>query len=127
MVNRKNWIWWLLSVVGLSLSYILCRFVFLNVHGMKDWPTALAIAIFIVLTIALISQKRVIAVMSVAGYLAGFAVGAIFSSDSLDAGGGTINNYWIIWTSVIVVSITAGIFIEFLIKRFSAGRLHKRQ
>ena len=116
-MKRKNLICGLLSIAGLSISYILCRFVFFDIHGMKQWPTILAIASFVVILLSLIFKNRVTMAMAAAGYLVGFAVGAIFQSHSYDQGGGEINNYWIIWTIVVVVSMVIGAAFDFLQKR----------
>ena len=116
-MKRKNLICGLLSIAGLSISYILCRFVFFDIHSMKQWPTILAIASFVVILLSLIFKNRVTMAMAAAGYLVGFAVGAIFQSHSFDPGGGAISNYWIIWTIVEIVSIVTGVIFDLYIKK----------
>lgn len=107
-MHKKDWIWLLSSAAGLALSYLLCRFVFFPLHGMKQWPTLLAAAGLAVLSVSWPFQKRAVMVMTVIGYLGGYALGEIFHTHGLDPGGGGTNNLWFIWTVAFWVSIVTG-------------------
>ena len=114
-MNRKKLLSPLAFIIYFALSYYFCNIILAHTHGMKDWSNLLAAVSFIVLIIALIFKKKFIALMSVVGYSGGYLIGLIFNSDGVDPGGGTTNNFWLIWTAVVIVSIIAGPVIEFIV------------
>ena len=89
---------------------------FFDLHGMKQWPNILAIIGLIVIVIASIADQRIIGVSTVAGYLGGFILTMIFNTNSLDQGGGTLNNAWIIWTALFIISLLIGLILNFIYK-----------
>jgi len=117
MKNKKNLILHLISLGILCLGYVLTRFVFFDLHGMKQWPLVLFLCGIIVIAISFIAKAKQVPIFTALSYIAGFTVGAIFQTDGLDAGGGKINNLWIIWTVVFVCFILASILTELLAAR----------
>ena len=114
-MSIKNKILWGISTVGLlTISYWLFRFIFFETHGMKDWPSALAMASLIIIIIATIFGKKIIPILTLVGYIGGFIISMIFNIDSVDPGGGRTNNAWIIWGVVFIISILIGIILNFL-------------
>lgn len=108
---------WSLAMLGLTgLSFLLSRYVFFGLHGMKQWPEVMALAAAAVVILAGIRGDRLLSAGAVAGYLGGFILAMIFNRDGVDQGGGTTNNAWFIWTTVFLIAITAGAVGE-LIKR----------
>jgi len=69
-----------------------------------------------VIVIASIADQRIIGVSTVAGYLGGFILTMIFNTNSLDQGGGTLNNAWIIWTALFIISLLIGLILNFIYK-----------
>ncbi len=109
----KNKILWGICSIGcLGFSYWLCRFAFFGIHGMKQWPNALAVVGLVIVVIASIVGKRKLSIATVAGYIGGFIIAMIFNTDGLDPGGGRTNNAWIIWGCVFILSVIIGLFIE---------------
>lgn len=106
-----------LSPFGVLLvGFLLCRFVFFNLHGMKEWPFDLFVAGVVVLLVSLIAKKQFVPWFTSVGYLVGFLAGVIFYTEGFDPGGGRTDNLWQIWTIVFVVSILVGIVFEIVMK-----------
>ncbi len=108
----------LLSIIILAISYVLCRFVFFNLdwHGMKSWPSVLAIVGLFIIVVAMIGNKKYLPFIVDGGYLIGFFVGKIFNVDGVDLGGGATSNLWEIWSIFFVSSIILGCLFEHLIR-----------
>ena len=104
------------SFAILLLSFVLCRFVFFELHGMKEWPVDLLAAGLIVLLISLLTRRKYVPWFTAGGYLLGFLAGVIFHSEGFDPGGGRTDNLWQIWTIIFVGCILAGIVFEIVIK-----------
>lgn len=112
-IDVKNKTLWGVCMTGLlAVSYWLCRFVFYGMHGMKDWPNMLAMVGLIIIVIASIVGKRILAVATVVGYMGGFVLAMIFHTHGVDQGGGGTNNAWIIWGCVFILSIIVGLFMD---------------
>lgn len=113
--NRKNKILLGVSMIGLlAISYWIFRYALFDIHGMKQWPNILAIVSLIIIIIAFINNRRTISMMTIVGYIGGFILAMLFNTDGIDQGGGRINNGWIIWGIVFIVSILAGIILELI-------------
>lgn len=104
-------------IAGLGISYVLCRFVFFDLYGMKSWPTTLASVGLVVIFIAVLANLRILGLASVAGYLIGFILAMLFNTDSLDPGGGALNNAWIIWGAVFLISMLLGFTLDVISMR----------
>jgi len=118
MKNKANNIVWAVgAAVCLGLFYILSRPEYFNLHGMKQWPNVLLIVGMVVLLAAVVLGLRMTMVGMVAGYGLGFAAGMLFNTDSLDPGGGTLNNAWIIWTVTYAAAIFIGFVWDMVLKR----------
>lgn len=112
MLNKKNIILHLLSLCVLCIGFVLCRYMFFDIHGMKAWPVDLFVVGIVFLVISFFLKYKITPICTSAAYLIGFIAGATFQTDGVDAGGGTTNNLWIIWTVVFVCIILAGIICE---------------
>ena len=105
-------LWTAGSLLAVGIGYLLCRYTFFELHGMKQWPTILfGFCLFAVLVAAFFDARRVM-LGTVAGYPVGLVLGLIFQTDGADPGGGRTNNLWLIWTAVILAAILAGIVWE---------------
>ena len=68
--DKKNKILWSIGIIGiLGISYLLCRFIFFDMHGMKQWPSLLAIVGLIIIVIASVLGNRIVALLTVVGYM----------------------------------------------------------
>ena len=116
-MDIKNKILWGISTIGLlGISYLLCRFSFFQMHGMKQLPNLLAILSIVIIVIATIFGNRITPLATVIGYMGGFILAMIFNTDGVDPGGGSTNNAWIILGVVFILSILIGIILSFISK-----------
>ena len=106
---KKKIIIHLLSLGVLCSGFVLCRYVFFDIHGMKQWPVILFAIGIIAVAISFILEGKTTPVCTAFSYIAGFVVGVMFQTDGTDAGGTTTNNLWIIWTVVFICLILAGV------------------
>ena len=106
----------MVSFIILLFGFLLCRFVFFELHGMKEWPVDLFVVGLIVLLISLLARRKYVPWFAAGGYFLGFLAGIIFHTEGFDPGGGKTDNLWQIWTVVFVVCILAGIVFEIVMK-----------
>lgn len=108
MLNKKNLIIHFLSLGALCIGFILSRYVFFDIHGMRQWPAVLFGIGIIAIAISFILKGKVMPVCTALSYTVGFISGIIFQTDGTDAGGTPTNNLWIIWTVVFVCLTLSG-------------------
>ena len=112
MFNKKNIQIHLLSFFILAIGFILCRFVFFNIHGMKQWPELLFVAGLVFLAISFLIKGKTAPVFTSLAYSVGFISGTLLKTNSADPGGGSMNNLWIIWTVVFFFLALIGFVTE---------------
>jgi len=112
MFTKKNILTHLLSMCVLCIGFVLCRYVFFEMHGMKQLPVLLfGIGMFLV-AISFFLKGNVTPICTSFAYIVGFVVGVIFETDGIDASGATTNNLWIIWTVVFICCTVVGVISE---------------
>ena len=107
---------YVVSLGILLLGFVLFRFVFFGLHGMKEWPVILLVTGVIVLLLSLLTRRKYVPWFTAGGYLFGFFGGIIFHKEGLDPGGGRTDNLWQIWTITFVFCIVAGGITEVVMK-----------
>jgi len=113
----KRIVWGVGASLVLLLSCLLCRFVFFEMHGMKDWPWILLIFGLTVLLISMFLFSQKVIICTATGYIIGFVVAVIFSSDYYATYYGPEivvlreNNFWSIWTLAYLAVIVAGVLL----------------
>lgn len=112
MKNQKRIVTLLISAALLLTGFVLTRYVFFDLHGMKQWPLTLLVIGAIVAGISWMFKARLVPIVTVAAYSVSFLIGALLQTDSVDAGGMRTNNLWIIWTGVFLFLTVAGIVAE---------------
>ncbi len=117
MDTKGKILWGLVILVILGVGFWLTRFVFFDIHGMKDWPGALAVFGAAAIVLSLLLGSRITGLATVLGYLGGFALAMLFGTEGVDPGGGSTNNAWKIWTVVLVLSIPVGALVDFLLSK----------
>ena len=112
MFTKKNILTHLLSVCVLCIGLVLCRYVFFEMHGMKQLPVLLfGIGMFLV-ALSFFLKGKVIPICISFAYIVGFVAGVVFGTNGIDAGGGATNNLWIIWTVVFICCTVVGVISE---------------
>ena len=114
--NKKVLLAHLICLGILLLGFVLCRYVFFYLHGMKEWPVDLFIVGLAALLVSLFARKQYVPWFTAGGYVLGFLLGIVFHAEGTDTGGGKTDNLWIIWTVVLAVCILAGILYEIWMK-----------
>ena len=112
MLNKKNIILHLLSLCGLCIGFVLCRYVFFDIHGNIGLPVWLFVIGMVSMAISFFLEGKTTPIFTALAYIIGFIAGAIFQTNGVDAGGGATNNLWIIWTIVFVCITLASIVCE---------------
>ena len=112
----KRTVTFLISAGLLCVGYVLTRYVFFDLHGMKQWPLTLLIIGAIISGISVVQKARVIPIVIGAAYSVSFLMAALMQTDSVDAGGMRTNNLWIIWTGVFLFLTAASIVAEFAVR-----------
>mgnify|MGYP000900564396 CR=1 FL=1 len=102
----------IVSLLILIAAYCLFRYPLFHLHGMKQWPLALAIAGIAISCLSTFLNRAIISMSTAIGYVAGFCAGLLLHSRGVDAGGGSTDNLWIIWTAVMACFIVAGMLIS---------------
>jgi 4-amino-4-deoxy-L-arabinose transferase-like glycosyltransferase len=116
-MELKSKILWEISMLVLfGISYWLCRYTFFHMHGMKQWTNLLAVIGITILVVATLFGNRIIPVASIIGYLCGFILAMLLSTDGVDQGGGRTNNAWIIWGMIYIFSILIGFILSCILK-----------
>ena len=115
MLSKKNIIIHLLSLCVLCIGFVLCRYVFFDIHGNIGLPDCLFIIGLVSVVISFFFRGKITPFCTALAYIVGFIAGVIFQTDGVDAGGGTTNNFWIIWAMVFVCLILASAIFEIFI------------
>ncbi len=114
--NKKVLLAHLISLGILLLGFLLCRYAFFGLHGMKEWPIDLFKVGIAAILISLFARKQYVPWFVAGGYILGFWLGVLFHTEGTDPGGGKTDNLWIIWTVVFLGCILAGILCEIWMK-----------
>ena len=105
-----------ISLGVLLLGFLLCRYAFFGLHGMKEWPIDLFIVGMAALLISLLARKQYVPWFVATGYFLSFLLSVMFHTEGTDPGGGKTDNLWIIWTVAFLGCILAGILYEIWMK-----------
>lgn len=111
-MTRKNIAVHLISLCVLSVGFLLCRYVFFDIHGMYDWPLLLFLFGLLVIVLSFFAKARLVPIATSFGYTVGFLAGVVFQTDGVDPGGGSTNSLWIIWTAVFVCVVLLSVFMD---------------
>ena len=112
MKDKKHIVHHAIALGILVFGFILCRYIFFDIHGMKEFPEVLLVLGLVVMTISALTKKKILPYFISAGYIVGFVFGFIFQVTKIDANGVSVNNLWVIWAVVNVAFIVAGVICE---------------
>lgn len=96
----------------LVFSYVLVKYMLFSMHGMKQWPFILMIITLPEVILGICLNRKVFPWFASCSYGAGFFFALLFHSRSVDPGGGTTDNLWIIWTIAVLAIMVAGLAAE---------------
>ena len=97
----------------LAVSFIVIRFPLYPLHRMKQWSLILFVAAFLVTLVFGVFMKFIYSpILTACGYTLGFLLALAAHSVSYDAGGGKLDNLWIIWTIALLCETLTGIGID---------------
>jgi hypothetical protein len=106
-------LWAVGAAVALLLCYALCQRVFFELHGNKQWPSAMFILGLAVIIIAAFPAAKKVLIYTVVGYVFSFIIGLVFNSeyDYIVDGVAVERHYtaWQIWTVAYLVIIVASV------------------
>ena len=108
MLTKRNAIIHSFSLCLLVLGFLLSRYVFFGLHGMKQFPQLLFLAGSAAICISFVLKGRTAPLFISLAYSIGFFAGLIFSTEGTDAGGGKTDNMWIIWVLVFAAISLVG-------------------
>ena len=122
-VNKRK-IHTVVSLFLLFTGFLMCRYVLLGLHGMKEFPELLFCFGLIIIGIAAIFNGQKIMLCTAAGYSIGFLLGFLFQSERRGSGGYMVNTMWEVWALTMLGCVFIGIVWEILSK---AIRNHSRK
>lgn len=101
----------------LFISFLLCRYVFFDLHQMKQFPLVLFLLGLSIISVASIFNKPKLAICTVLGYSAGFTMGLLFDVDWTDSHGTKMTSTWIWFVVVMLLFICIGVIWEVISKK----------
>jgi len=122
-----NRIFWAAGTAGaLLICYLICRDIFYELRGNKDWSLVMFVFGLAVIFISAFFGAKKVMVCTAAGYVVSFIAGIVFNSyhDVVVNGEvvSTNSTAWLIWTFTFLVLIFAGIVWEIVNKRMKRIR-----
>ena len=109
MKDKKNIVNHAIALGILLVGFFLCRYIFFDIHGMKEFPKVLLILGLVVMAISELLKKKILPYFISSGYIVGFVFGFIFQVTKIDTNGVSVNNLWVIWAVVNVIFIAVGV------------------
>jgi membrane-associated PAP2 superfamily phosphatase len=120
--------WPLGTAILLIISYFVCQYPLIDLHGMGEWPFDLLVFGLIVISIAFCFNARKVMICVLIGYIVGFIIGVIFQVDTYDSINNFMsNNLWILWTITMLGFIFCGIVFEIIKKYLKKSRYIKKK
>jgi len=116
--NKKSVVSHVIALGILLVGFILGRYVFFDVHGMKEFPLVLLSLGLIVMIVSLLTAGKLLPYLISVGYIIGFVFGFIFQVTKKDANGVSVNNLWVIWAAVYLVFIVIGVICEWCLRKY---------
>ena len=86
--KKRNWIFGGFSLIILLLEYFICRYLFFDLHGMREFPQLLLLVGVVFLLLAAAGGLKIFSISVLAGYPLGFICGMALQSYGTDPGGG---------------------------------------
>ena len=81
---------------------------------MLQWPLVLMLLCLAVIIVSFAVRATVIPLSTSVSYTVGFFAAYVLKTDGTDPGGGRIDNLWVIWTVIIIVTIITSAIIEYI-------------
>ena len=114
--TKRTLVWCAGSIGTLLISYLLCRYLFFELHGMKSFPFYLLCAGIAVSAVAAFFHAEILSAAAAVGYISGFFIGIAFGKDGADPGGGRTCSGWLIWGGIFFGCLLIGAVLQ-LVRR----------
>ena len=101
----------IIYLVIVLITYILTRFIFFNVHGMKEFPNTMILLSGALTCLFILSNNYVAATCSSLGNLLSFFIGMMFHKSYVDVITGNNDNFWLIWLVSYIIVVILGMVI----------------
>lgn len=121
MTKKKGF--YLLCLMFLAVSYVLCRFTFFPLHGMHAFPNYLFLFGLVVLILAILLKSPGRMIAASVGYLLSFGLAFLFHTEGTDPGGGKTDNLWIFWSVCYLFILLAGLLADIILKKINKRSL----
>jgi len=108
------------AAAALTISFLLCRYIFFEIHSMMQWPFVLYLLGLVVILVAAVFGGRKIMYSTAWGYLISFMLGMTFNWDTYHPEfdpGVTANNNWSIWLLSFLGFLAMAIIFDIIVKR----------
>ena len=122
--HKKLFVIHLMAVGVLLLELVLCRYVFFEVHGLKEWPYDLFKFGLVGLVFSLLAGKMYAPWITSVSYLAWFVLGVIFNQETVDAHG-TSGDLMPFICAFNFIKAGANAIITFILYKRISGFLHR--
>lgn len=101
----------ILIVTIIIINYILTRFIFFNMHGMKQFADTMTLLSTCISCILLLSNNIAGSLCSSIGNIVGFIIGINFYTEKIDFITGNTNNIWSIWLISYIIIVGIGMLV----------------
>ena len=105
------------SLLILVISFVVVRYVFFEIHGMKQFPFMLFLPLLLAMIVFCFMKVKIIPVVVSISYPIGFIIADLFQTNGVDAGGGATSNLWIILTVIVMAAIIISVILEIISSR----------
>ena len=105
------------SLLILVISFVVVRYVFFEIHGMKQFPFMLFIPLLLTVIVFCFMKVKITSFVAAISYPIGFIIADLFQTNGVDAGGGATSNLWIIWTVIVMAAIIISVILEIISSR----------
>ncbi len=110
----------IICLLFLFVQFYICRYVYFEIHGMKELPLGLLELAVSIVIITIYSNYNTSSICISFGYSVSFFIAYLFNFDGLDSGGGKTNNFWLIWLFSYLIIIFSGLIIDVFKKKYKS-------
>lgn len=95
----------IISLIIVIINYVLTRFIFFDLHQMKDFTDTMTLLSACLTVIFLLSDNILSCFVSSISNIIGFVLGYMFNTTTIDYITGNTNNFWLIWIGSYIILV----------------------